>query len=389
MILARKFKLIVSEEQNKVLLETLCQYKHAIDTTLQFGFQNKQVSGVELHKATYYSLRESTNLPSQLICSARCKATEILKAIKTKTKGKFNTKQPMSHQFPTIRFDRNSCSISETEIKLTTIDGRMSIPIMSYPFVRDIKWKNIQKTCELQYKYLKQKWYLIIFVEIETPSLKSSDKILGIDRGCKQVAVCSNNIFFDSKHLRNIKGKYDYLRKRLSSKGTKSSKRLLRNLSGREHRFVRDTNHCISKQIVAMPFDTFVFEKLQIKRKKEQGKKFNSILNGWSYYQLEQFVKYKAQLAGKQVEYVDARYTSQKCSVCGHIERSNRPSQSLFKCKSCGFTLNADLNASRNIEQNYKATLGIPSSSRVKSITHTTQSLTGLGSSPTPCGWGN
>ena len=113
MILAYKIKLSPSEEQNNVLLKTLEQYKQAINSPLLYGFQNKIVSGVELHKATYYPIKEQTSLPSQLICSARCKATEILKSIKSNTKGSFKTKQPSSHKFPTIRYDRNSCGITK------------------------------------------------------------------------------------------------------------------------------------------------------------------------------------------------------------------------------------------------------------------------------------
>ena len=374
MILARKFKLQTSQEQHQVLLETLNQYKQAINTVFEYGFQHKQVSGISLHNATYYDIRGSTQLPSQLVCSARCKATEALKAIKSRTKGKFNTKQPKSSKYPTIRFDMNSCNITNTSVKFSTISkpGRIEVPLISYPFARDIKWKDVQKTCELQYQASKKEWYLIIFINVQEPKPKVSNKILGIDRGCKHVAVCSDNTFFSSKHLINVKSRYHYLRKRLQSKGTKSSKKLLKKISGREHRFVQDVNHCISKKIVNMLFDTFVFEKLHIKRKKEQGKRFNSILNGWSYFQLEQFVAYKAALAGKQVAYVDARYTSQKCSRCGHVARSNRVSQASFRCKVCGFRLHADLNASRNIEQNFIATLATSLSSRVQSITRTT-----------------
>jgi len=98
---------------------------------------------------------------------------------------------------------------------------------------------------------------------------------------------------------------------------------------------------------------------LNIRTKKENGKRFNKILGSWSWKQLETFLSYKAELLGKKVEFVDARYTSQKCSVCSHTERKNRKTQSLFTCKSCGFVLNADLNASRNIKQNYLTTLGI------------------------------
>jgi transposase len=55
---------------------------------------------------------------------------------------------------------------------------------------------------------------------------------------------------------------------------------------------------------------------------------------------------------------VDPRHTSQQCSRCGHQHRSNRRSQSLFLCRACGYSLNADLNASINIKQKYLASLG-------------------------------
>jgi putative transposase len=373
MILAYKIKLKPSIEQNDVLMNTLESYKQAIDYPLLYGFQNKIVSGVELHKETYYKIKEQTELPSQLICSARCKATEILKSIKTKTKGSFDTKQPKSHKAPAIRYDRNSCYITKDFVRLSTKQGRIQIPVPQSEWINNINFSKIQRSAELKYNKIKQIWLLTIFVEVEEQKQKG-DKTIGIDRGCKHIAVCSDNTFFDSKRLRNVKGKYNYLRKRLQSKGTKSAKRLLKKLSGKENRFVRDVNHCISKQIVEMPYDIIVVEKLNIKRKKEQGKRFNSILNGWSYYQLERFVDYKAKREGKRVEYVDARYTSQKCSSCGHIDRSNRY-QTSFKCKACGFQLHADLNASRNIENNFKATFGISWSGRVQSITHTEQAL--------------
>ncbi|WP_201394650.1 zinc ribbon domain-containing protein [Ktedonobacter sp. SOSP1-52] len=49
--------------------------------------------------------------------------------------------------------------------------------------------------------------------------------------------------------------------------------------------------------------------------------------------------------------------TGQECSTCGHQARNNRRSQSLFLCRACGFSLNADLNASRNIGNKYVASL--------------------------------
>ena len=41
--------------------------------------------------------------------------------------------------------------------------------------------------------------------------------------------------------------------------------------------------------------------------------------------------------------------TSLECSHCGHIEKGNRLSQELFVCQKCGYTDNADNNASKVI----------------------------------------
>jgi putative transposase len=54
--------------------------------------------------------------------------------------------------------------------------------------------------------------------------------------------------------------------------------------------------------------------------------------------------------ASGRVEQVPARYTSQRCSVCGHVAAGNRKSQAVFECKACtAEPCNADVNAARNI----------------------------------------
>jgi putative transposase len=372
MILARKLKLEVSNEQHAILMETLNQYRECSNTIFQYGFQNHSISGTALHHATYNNLREQyPELPSALVCVARVKATEALKAIKSKTKGKWNVEQPKSSKYPAIRYNQTCCSIGKNTFAVATIQGRIKLSIINNPFVKE-DYKDFATTCELSYK--NNNWYLTVFIEVKEQESKETKDILGIDRGIKNIAVCSNNKFFNSKHLKNVKGKYRYLRRKLKTKGTRSAIRLLKRLSGRENRFVKDCNHCISKQIVAFPFDTLVLEQLDIHAKKGNGKKFNTLLSNWSWYQLETFLTYKAKLAGKKVEYVDARYTSQKCSVCTYVSRSNRKTQAHFCCKKCGNQLNADLNASRNIRNNYIAAFGKSLGSRVESITHTSQS---------------
>ncbi|WNZ11572.1 transposase [Streptomyces sp. 11x1] len=50
-----------------------------------------------------------------------------------------------------------------------------------------------------------------------------------------------------------------------------------------------------------------------------------------------------------RVEDVPAPDTSLRCSACGWIDKNSRKSQAGFVCSSCGFTCNADTNASINI----------------------------------------
>ena len=82
--------------------------------------------------------------------------------------------------------------------------------------------------------------------------------------------------------------------------------------------------------------------------KSQKVRKSNKKLGSWSYHELQKFVEYKAEALGKEVIYVKPHYTSQCCSKCGYIDENNRNGHS-FKCTSCGFELDADLNASRNI----------------------------------------
>jgi len=128
------------------------------------------------------------------------------------------------------------------------------------------------------------------------------------------------------------------------SKGTRSAKRKLQKLSGRERRFQRDVNHQIANWIVSKPYDVIALEDLTNIRNGKKNKK----LGKWSFSELRGFVEYKAAAIGKKVVAINPRYTSLTCSKCGFQTRENRNGRT-FKCKRCGFQIDADLNASRNI----------------------------------------
>lgn len=182
------------------------------------------------------------------------------------------------------------------------------------------------------------------------------------------IAVTSNKLFFGGGKVRAVSHRYRVLRAGLQSCGSRSSKRHLRRVAQKENRFRKDENHCVSKEIVkSLPIgSTIILEDLKyIRERCRQRHDQRGEFHNWSFYQLEQFLIYKAVAVGCGIVYVDPRYTSQKCSHCSHTSKSNRKNQTQFKCVHCGYTLNADLNASFNIRNNYLDSIRHPSRASV------------------------
>ncbi len=179
------------------------------------------------------------------------------------------------------------------------------------------------------------------------------DGFTGVDLGIVNIATTSDGTVHSGKRVNQVRHRNRRLRKRLQAKGTKSAKRLLRHLSGREARFAADTNHRISKQIVTEAQRTMRGIALEdlggIRARVRLRKPQRVTLHTWSFAQLGAFIAYKAKRAGVPVVFVDPRHTSQRCSMCGHIDKGNRPDQATFRCTSCGFAEHADVNAARNI----------------------------------------
>lgn len=353
-----KIKLNIAPQD---ILPTIQAYTKAFNAVCREGYDRKETNGVSLHKLTYQTAREY--LPAQLAISSRMKATEALKSIFTKYRKDKRTKKIMPRcpqsKLSSIRYDARSYSIffERKEISLLTVDGRkkysLKVPDYYASYFKD--WK--QCSADLCIDKQSNKVFLHIAFEKDITDTALNGNYIGIDRGINNLAVVSNNKFFGSRHLKQLVFKQNRLRKQLQQKGTQSAKRHLRKLRKKEQRFRADINHQISKNIVASlsAGDTIVLEKLTGIRYKRLRKPQRTMLNNWAYLQLEQFIIYKAQAKGINIVYVDARYTSQGCSKCGFVDRKNREGHG-FCCRECGFSLNADLNASRNIGK--KALLG-------------------------------
>ena len=189
---------------------------------------------------------------------------------------------------------------------------------------------------------------------------KPNNAVVGVDRGINVIATVTDGktqAFFGGGHTNHVRNRYAKVRASLQKKkattGSHSTRRTLKRLSGREKRFQRNENHVISRRIVEFAQTTgnptIAIEDLGgIRKGRKFRKKQRTDLNRWAFYQLEQFLTYKAQTFGMEINKIDPKYTSQGCSSCGHTEPANRHKHR-FLCKACGYELHADLNASRNI----------------------------------------
>ena len=354
-----KIKLDVNPE---LLMPTIKAYTNSFNYISQLGFSNKICNSIELHKLSYNYVKTTFNLPAQLACSSRIKASEALNALRKK---KYTICPKSKHQ--SIRYDKNSFSIllDKSIVSLLTINKRLKCKMILSKYHQEYfqDWK--YSSADLVIK--NNKAYLHVVFEKEISDTTANGTFVGLDRGISNLAVTSNNKFYTGKHVKHVSQKYKTLRRKLQKANTKSAKRHLRKISGKERRFKTDTNHVISKKIIQdlNPGDTLVLEDLTGIRNRRLRKTVRTLINNWSFYQLEQFITYKAYAKGISIEHVEARYTSQNCSRCGYCAKNNRKTQVKFECVVCGFRLNADLNASRNISMKALGSYTLPNVAEV------------------------
>jgi putative transposase len=351
--------------QADALLETVRQHTECFNAVCAYGWQHQERNGVRLHHATYRALRERLPaLPSQLVIAARERAREALRSALGRARCGKKASRPSSRLCP-IRYDARTYALraAKGDVSLASVAGRLKIPFAVNPHAQGILDQAIGfDSADLIYR--KGRFWLHIVVTIPDVEFHPSGNVVGVDMGLSHPAVCSHNRFFGQRRWKEIERRYFRLRRSLQRKGTRSAKRHLRKLAGKVNRFRCDCDHVLSRRIVdsVQPGTVIVVENLVgiRSRTRQRDRESRRHLHSWSFAQLRAFLTYKAEARGCRLVGVDPRHTSQMCSYCSYVHRSNRRSQSRFLCRACGFELNADLNAARNIAWKYLASGGMP-----------------------------
>lgn len=338
MKLTLQIKLLPTQEQFTFLKNTLIEANTACNEISDIAFTKKLYNQFKLHKEVYHPIKSSFNLSAQMVVRCISKVTDSYKLDK-KTKREF---RPLG----AITYDARILSYVKEGISMWTVGGRLKIPFVCHnekyiPYIKG----------EADLVLKKGKFYIFQTVEVPEEKVKDIEEFIGCDFGQADVCTLSDGTNFNSEQLKKVRKKYSKVRASVQSKGTKGAKKLLKRLSGRERRFVSINNHSIAKQIVEKAVREnkgIAVEDLSNIRKtaKPKSKALKTELNRWSFYQLRQYLTYKAQLKGVKLFVVPPAYTSQMCADCFWIgERKGKR----FSCKHCGCVADADHNAARNI----------------------------------------
>ncbi len=344
MKLISQIKLQPNKEQLVQLKQTIERVNEAANWISEWVWENKVFGNFEIHKAIYYDVRNQFGLSSQMTVRVISKVADAYKLDK-ETKRTFSKRGSIAYDIRILTY-----KIEEQRVSILSLDGRLKMSFVAGDKQLELL-KSQQGESDLVYR--KGEFYLYATCNVDEPDEFLPDGVLGVDLGIVNIATTSDGEQMSGSQILSIRKRRRRQRKRLQKKGTKSAKRVLKRLSGKETAFSKITNHTIAKKIVQKAKDTgqaIALEKIKgIRSRARFRKPQRTELNSWGFYQLQQFIIYKAKLAGVPVVLIDPKYTSQACSDCGSIDKANRKNQSTFLCKSCGFALNADENAARNI----------------------------------------
>jgi IS605 OrfB family transposase len=336
MILIVKTKLLPTPEQAKMLLSTMERINEACNWLAGKAFKENTADKIRLHHEFYQELRSKFNLSSQMAVRVIGKVCDAFK--------KNRKIQPVFKSHSAVPYDQRILTFKAMDrVSILTLEGRIKIPFVVGDYFRS-RLEGVRRQADLIFN--KGKWYLYVNVEVPEEAQINPKEWMGVDLGIRNLAVDSDGDKHTGDKVEVVRQKQARLKADLQSVGTKSSKKKLKALSGKEARFRAYTNHTISKTLVSKAKDTgrgIALEDLKgISNRATVRRNQRNMHFSWGFYQLRSFIEYKARLSGVPVAVVPAYNTSITCPECDCINKRNRRSQAEFCCKSCGFSDHAD-----------------------------------------------
>jgi putative transposase len=209
------------------------------------------------------------------------------------------------------------------------------------------------------------RWHIAFAVVPPPLPAPGNGRVVGVDRGVAVSAALSTGELLHCPGLSlREQDRLLRLRRRLARSKPRSNRRtrvriLIGRLLARERDRRRDWVEKLGTRL-ALEFDVIRVEALDVRAMTRSAKNnpaaasrgiaakagLNRAILGQGWGSMLERLEHKAQ---GRVQRINAAYTSQICSACGHCAQENRKSQAVFRCTACSHAINADVNAARNI----------------------------------------
>ena len=333
------------------VLQMLEQFRQMMNDCVRIGLAENVSSLKSLSTKAYNQLAAYDVMSYYKLC-AISKATDIIRNYRKARKKNPTTKLPQ-----TRRPQLTTCY----GFKIKTIEGTLflpfkpkqpvSIPLNAY-VLRVVSEPNIQ----IRSVTLTEERLTISYSKQVGPIHPRG--LIAIDRNLDNLTVANSEgqvTRYDLAKAREVKALYREIRSHAQRNDVRIRQKVTRKYGRKQREKVKQVLHHTSKQIILdakrRQFG-IVMEKLTGIRKlyrkgNWQGKGYRGRMNSWSYAELQRQIEYKALWEGIPVTYVNPSGTSVKCSICGSRMKPEENRQ--LRCRSCGLTVDRDVNAARNI----------------------------------------
>ncbi len=351
-----KVKLYPTVKQKEMLENHFNGYRYCYNLCLEYKqhlykYHRINVSGFDMQKQLFEIRKENDWL---IKCKAECirdAALNVDKSYKNFFKGKgfpkYKSKKGVqsftAHQ--SINCKNNRLSFYKNKISFKT----------SQHYLELLETHKI-KACTFKKDLCGDFWATLLIEIEEIRTLPTSDNVIGIDLGIKDLVITSEAEVFENKKF--MQRSYFKLRKlqRKFAKTKKNGKnreklrikiaKLCRKITNqKEHYYHQITNTLLRDN------QTIVMETLNVKGMMEEKKLSRNIADA-SWGMLTQMLEYKASWYGRDLIKINQYFPSSKtCSNCGNVKEKLSLKERTYSCSSCGLEIDRDLNAAINIKQ--------------------------------------
>ena len=342
------------------LEQTAQNYSQAVEQGIQTALEEKAKSRRQVHDLIY-PLARRAGLSG---VHARLVVQDVLSAVRCYQR---------SNNLPEDRlpgFGLGGCAY-----KLNCHEDRWALGIFQGD--SKIAWfpLNVPEKYEQRLEYIsgdarlvkrKGDWYVLLPVQREQPALPAitpTATFIGLDLGVVRLVTAftpERVLLIDGLALRHRR---QFFRKLTENYRYAGRLDRVRKLAARERYWMRDQNHKIACQLIALaqqyPQPVLVLENLDgLHYRKVRSERFTTMSQAWDFRQLASYIEQKAHQAGIYVVFVDPRGTSTTCPKCTHQSVGNASLDGRFHCLKCGYFANADVVAARNLAARGKQLFG-------------------------------